>query len=54
MTVGFRLDGQEFVGLNGGPLFPFTEAVSFVVPCESQAEPFRLLPGGGTQDDAIG
>ncbi len=33
-----ELDGQEFVGLNGGPTFPFTEAVSFVVNCETQAE----------------
>jgi predicted 3-demethylubiquinone-9 3-methyltransferase (glyoxalase superfamily) len=38
MTVTFRLDGQEFTALNGGPLFKFTEAVSFVVHCASQAE----------------
>ena len=38
MTVEFQLDGQTFVGLNGGPHFKFTEAVSFVVNCESQAE----------------
>ena len=38
MTVAFQLDGQEFVALNGGPHFTFTEAVSFVVNCESQAE----------------
>jgi predicted 3-demethylubiquinone-9 3-methyltransferase (glyoxalase superfamily) len=38
MTVDFQLDGQQFVALNGGPEFRFTEAVSFVVPCESQAE----------------
>ena len=38
MTVAFQLDGQEFVGLNGGPHFKFTEAVSFVVNCETQAE----------------
>ncbi|HOG16893.1 MAG TPA: VOC family protein [Syntrophales bacterium] len=38
MTVTFELDGQEFVALNGGPLFKFTEAVSFVVRCESQDE----------------
>jgi predicted 3-demethylubiquinone-9 3-methyltransferase (glyoxalase superfamily) len=38
MTVAFRLDGQEFVALNGGPEFKFTEAVSFVVNCESQKE----------------
>jgi predicted 3-demethylubiquinone-9 3-methyltransferase (glyoxalase superfamily) len=38
MTVAFELDGQEFVGLNGGPIFKFTEAVSFVVSCETQQE----------------
>jgi len=38
MTVEFELDGQEFVGLNGGPSFKFTEAVSFVVNCETQEE----------------
>jgi predicted 3-demethylubiquinone-9 3-methyltransferase (glyoxalase superfamily) len=36
MTVRFRLDGQEFLGLNGGPAFKFTEAVSFVVYCDTQ------------------
>ena len=38
MTTSFRLDGQEFTALNGGPHFKFTEAVSFVVDCESQEE----------------
>ncbi len=38
MTHGFELDGQEFIALNGGPSFTFTEAVSFVVNCETQAE----------------
>ncbi len=38
MTVSFQLSGQEFVALNGGPLFKFTEAISFFVKCESQAE----------------
>ena len=38
MTVVFELDGQEFVALNGGPRFKFTEAVSFVVNCETQEE----------------
>src|SRR6266487_1782144 len=36
MTVVFRLDGQEFVALNGGPIFKFSEAMSFVVNCASQ------------------
>jgi predicted 3-demethylubiquinone-9 3-methyltransferase (glyoxalase superfamily) len=38
MTVSFELDGQEFVALNGRPRFEFTEAVSFVVNCETQEE----------------
>jgi len=38
MTVGFTLDGQRFTALNGGPLFKFTEAVSFMVGCDSQEE----------------
>jgi predicted 3-demethylubiquinone-9 3-methyltransferase (glyoxalase superfamily) len=38
MTIAFRLFGQEFVALNGGPIFKFTEAISFVVNCESQDE----------------
>jgi predicted 3-demethylubiquinone-9 3-methyltransferase (glyoxalase superfamily) len=37
MTVSFRLHGQEFIGLNGGPEFKFTEAVSFFVSCGTQA-----------------
>ncbi|MFE7892951.1 VOC family protein [Streptomyces sp. NPDC057412] len=38
MTVEFTLDGQKFVGLNGGPQFTFTEATSFMIPCETQEE----------------
>ena len=38
MTVEFELEGQQFVAINGGPHFKFTEAVSFVVNCESQNE----------------
>jgi predicted 3-demethylubiquinone-9 3-methyltransferase (glyoxalase superfamily) len=38
MTVAFQLDGQPFVALNGGPHFQFSEAVSFVVNCETQKE----------------
>lgn len=38
MTVTFEIEGQEFVALNGGPLFKFTEAVSFMVKCETQQE----------------
>ena len=38
MVVSFELDGQEFVALNGGPMFKFTEAISFVVNCDTQEE----------------
>lgn len=38
MTVGFQLDGQDFTALNGGPVFKFNEAVSFVVQCMTQRE----------------
>jgi predicted 3-demethylubiquinone-9 3-methyltransferase (glyoxalase superfamily) len=38
LTIAFELDGQTFTALNGGPMFKFTEAVSFVVRCEDQAE----------------
>ena len=38
MTATFELEGQEFIALNGGPHFKFTEAVSFVVNCDTQEE----------------
>jgi predicted 3-demethylubiquinone-9 3-methyltransferase (glyoxalase superfamily) len=38
LTVSFELDGQKFTALNGGPDYKFTEAVSFVVHCDSQQE----------------
>ena len=38
MVVSFRLDGQEFAALNGGPEFTFTEAVSFSIACANQKE----------------
>jgi predicted 3-demethylubiquinone-9 3-methyltransferase (glyoxalase superfamily) len=38
MTVAFRLEGQEFVALNGGPAFTFSPAVSFVINCQNQEE----------------
>jgi len=50
MTVKFQLEGQEFVALNGGPLFKFTEAISLLVNCESQREVDELwekLSAGG-------
>jgi predicted 3-demethylubiquinone-9 3-methyltransferase (glyoxalase superfamily) len=38
MTVEFQLEGQDFIALNGGPQFKFTEAISFSVNCETQEE----------------
>lgn len=38
MTIEFEIEGQRFVALNGGPYFKFTEAVSFVINCKTQAE----------------
>jgi predicted 3-demethylubiquinone-9 3-methyltransferase (glyoxalase superfamily) len=38
MTIAFELDGQPFTALNGGPIFQFTEAISFVVDCKTQEE----------------
>ena len=52
MTVEFQLEGQDFLALNGGPLFPFTEAISFVVNCKTQAEVDRFwkkLSAGGKE-----
>ena len=50
MTVSFELDGKPFIALNGGPEFPFTEAVSFEIECEDQDEVDRywatLAEGG--------
>jgi predicted 3-demethylubiquinone-9 3-methyltransferase (glyoxalase superfamily) len=52
LSVMFELDGQEFIALNGGPMFQFTPAISLFVKCESQDEVdeywSRLLEGGGT------
>ena len=52
MTVSFQVDGQEFIALNGGPHFHFTEAISLVVNCETQAEVDDLwvkLSNGGQE-----
>lgn len=52
MTVAFQLDRQEFVALNGGPHFTFTEAVSFVVNCKDQEEVdhyWEKLSAGGDE-----
>jgi predicted 3-demethylubiquinone-9 3-methyltransferase (glyoxalase superfamily) len=52
MTVEFELDGQRFVGINGGPQFDFDEAVSFAIECETQEEVDRYwaqLSAGGEE-----
>ena len=52
MTVPFELDGQAFTALNGGPHFKFTEAISFVVNCETQDEVddfWKKLSAGGQE-----
>jgi predicted 3-demethylubiquinone-9 3-methyltransferase (glyoxalase superfamily) len=52
MTVEFELDGKRFVALNGGPQYKFTEAVSFVINCETQDEVddyWEKLSEGGEQ-----
>ena len=52
MTIEFQLEGQDFVALNGGPQFKFTEAISLVVNCETQAEVDRYwkkLSAGGKE-----
>jgi predicted 3-demethylubiquinone-9 3-methyltransferase (glyoxalase superfamily) len=53
LTVEFELDGQKFMGLNGGPDFKFNEAISLVIPCKDQAEVDRywnaLIADGGEE-----
>ena len=52
LTIAFELDGQTFTTLNGGPHFKFTEAVSFVVRCDSQEEVddyWTKLSAGGSE-----
>lgn len=53
MSATFTLEGQEFMALNGGPMFAFTPAVSFFVNCETQEEVDELwekLSEGGTKE----
>jgi predicted 3-demethylubiquinone-9 3-methyltransferase (glyoxalase superfamily) len=52
MTVAFKLNGQDFIALNGGPHFKINEAVSFVVNCKTQAEVdyfWKKLSAGGKE-----
>jgi predicted 3-demethylubiquinone-9 3-methyltransferase (glyoxalase superfamily) len=53
MSATFQLEGQEFMALNGGPLFSFTPAISLFVSCETQPEVNELwakLSDGGSKD----
>lgn len=57
MTVSFQIEGQQFVALNGGPVFNFTPAISFVVDCRTQEEVDRLwerLSAGGGETGQCG
>jgi predicted 3-demethylubiquinone-9 3-methyltransferase (glyoxalase superfamily) len=57
MIVNFEIDGQEFMAMNGGPQFKFTEAVSLFVNCEDQAEVDRLwakLTADGGEESQCG
>lgn len=53
VVVNFKIFGQNFIGLNGGPQFPHTEAISFQIPCKDQAEIDKywdlLLADGGEE-----
>lgn len=52
LLVEFSLAGSRYIGINGGPMFPFTEAVSFQIACQDQAEVDRLwsaLTAGGSE-----
>lgn len=57
MTMEFQLEGQNFVAINGGPHFKFTEAISFVVDCETQEEVdyfWEKLTAAGGQESQCG
>ena len=58
MTIEFKIEGQEFVALNGGPIFQFSEAISFIVNCETQDEVdyywYKLSEGGDVNAQECG
>ena len=57
LTIEFELEGQKFVGLNGGPQFKFTEAVSFTINCDTQEEVdefWNKLTADGGQESQCG
>ena len=52
LTIAFDLDGQRFTALNGGPMYKFSEAISFVIRCDNQDEVdyyWERLTSGGTE-----
>jgi len=57
MTMAFQLEGQNFTAINGGPVFKFTEAISFVVNCDNQEEVdnyWNKLAADGGQESQCG
>ena len=57
VVVNFKIFGQDFIGLNGGPQFPHSEAISFQIPCKNQAEIdkyWELLTSNGGQESQCG
>lgn len=58
MTVEFQLEGQKYLGLNGGPLFQFNESISFQIACDTQEEIdyywTKLSDGGDTNAQQCG
>ena len=57
VVVNFKIFGRDFIGLNGGPEFPHSEAISFQIPCESQEEIdkyWELLTANGGQESQCG
>lgn len=57
MTVTFELEGRNFMGLNGGPVFKFTEAISLMVSCDTQEEIdyfWEKLTSGGGEESMCG
>jgi predicted 3-demethylubiquinone-9 3-methyltransferase (glyoxalase superfamily) len=57
IVVNFRIFGQNFIGLNGGPQFPHSEAISFQIPCANQTEIdqyWKILTADGGQESQCG
>ena len=57
IVVNFRIFGQNFIGLNGGPQFPHSEAISFQIPCANQTEIdqyWKMLTADGGQESQCG